>query len=130
MQTESMAAREQNWLFTIRQAAESGVTAKQWCAEHSVAESTFYRWKQRLQSELPAQADTPLTQEAPAQDPVCFARLALPQTPEPATEPQPEFPAPLTAPLRIRSGHLTLELPAQTGEAELAKILRAVRDAW
>ena len=36
MQTKSMVVREQNWLCTIRQVAESGITTKQWCAEHGV----------------------------------------------------------------------------------------------
>ena len=120
MQTESMAVREQNWLYTIRQVAERGITTKQWCAEHGVAESTFYRWKQRLQNTLLAQTAVP-----PIQEPHRFAQLTLPQRLEPTTTPKVE-----STSLLLRSGHLTLELPAQTGEAELAKILRAVRDAW
>ena len=48
MEQNTMAVREQQWLETIQTAKKSGLPVNQWCHENGIAESTFYRWQQRI----------------------------------------------------------------------------------
>ena len=45
MQAEIMSLRSGQWLQVIREQAQSGQTAEQWCRVHHTARSTYYRWK-------------------------------------------------------------------------------------
>ena len=47
-----MAVREQQWLETIQIAKQSGLPVNQWCHENGIAESTFYRWQQKIRQHL------------------------------------------------------------------------------
>ena len=48
MEQNTLAVREQQWLETIQTAKKSGLPVNQWCHENGIAESTFYRWQQRI----------------------------------------------------------------------------------
>ena len=57
MEQNTMAVREQQWLETIQTAKKSGLPVNQWCHENGIAESTFYRWQQRIRQHLPGSAE-------------------------------------------------------------------------
>ena len=66
MEQNAMAVREQQWLETIQTAKKSGLPVNQWCHENGIAESTFYRWQQRIRQHLPGSAE-PTFVELPEQ---------------------------------------------------------------
>ena len=66
MEQNAMAVREQQWLETIQIAKQSGLPVNQWCHENGIAESTFYRWQQRIRQYLPGSAE-PTFVELPEQ---------------------------------------------------------------
>ena len=70
MEHNAMAVRQMNWAQSIRAAAESGMSEKDWCATHGVCRSTFYRWKRALKDKI-------LNETCPGSSPN-FARLQLP----------------------------------------------------
>lgn len=57
MQAEIMSLRSGQWLQVIREQAQSGQTAEQWCRVHHTARSTYYRWKKALREALLAQME-------------------------------------------------------------------------
>lgn len=136
MDERVMSIREQGWLQTIQAAARSGRSTKEWCEQNGIAESTFYRWKQRLreqalaqlwpetaelrQAEGQASAPVPVFAQLSCRDASGTERTAAIQT----------LSSDRTTPLCIRSGALTLELGAELSEEELSKVMRAVRNAW
>lgn len=136
MDQRVMSIREQGWLQTIQAAARSGQSTKEWCEQNGIAESTFYRWKQRLRGRALARLwpETAGVRQAEGQAAAAvpvFAQLSCRDGSEP------EHIADIqtlsghrTAPLRIRSGALTLELGAELSEEDLCKVMRAVRNAW
>jgi len=64
--------RQERWQGILRQQADSGVSVRQFCREHQLAESSFYFWRRELgrrgREEGPAAAFVPVevTPEAPA----------------------------------------------------------------
>ena len=48
MEAIAMTVREQGWQQTIQEAARSGQNIKDRCMQKGIAQSTLYRWKQRL----------------------------------------------------------------------------------
>ena len=136
MEAIAMTVREQGWLQTIQKAARSGQSTKDWCMQNGIAESTFYRWKQRLRERALAQLWPETAGITQARHPAAanvptFARLSYSDTPERVSDIQVQTHdrRPSTF-LRIRSGELTLELGAELCEEDLSKVLRAVRNAW
>lgn len=136
MEAIAMTVREQGWLQTIQEAARSGQSTKDWCMQNGIAQSTFYRWKQRLRERALARlwpetiGITPAKEPALANTPT-FARLNDSDIPERVTDNQAQMDTRrLSTSLCIRSGELTLELGADLCEEDLSKVLRAVRNAW
>lgn len=136
MDERVMSIREQGWLQTIRAAAGSGQSTKEWCEQNGIAQSTFYRWKQRLRKQALAQLwpeATEITQveeQATARVPV-FAQLSCRDCSEiERTAAIQTHISHRATPLCIRSDALTLELGPELSEEELSKVMRAVRNAW
>ena len=136
MEAIAMTVREQGLLRTIQEAARSGQSTKDWCMQNGIAESTFYRWKQRLRERALAQLWPETAGITQARHPAAanvptFAQLSYSDTPERVSDIQVQMHdrRPSTS-LRIRSGALTLELGAELCEEDLSKVLRAVRNAW
>ena len=136
MEAIAMTVREQGWLQTIQKAARSGQSIKDWCKQNGIAESTFYRWKQRLRERALARLWPETAEITQAKNPAAanvpmFARLSYSDTPERVSDIQVQMHdrRPSTS-LRIRNGELTLELGAELCEEDLSKVLRAVRNAW
>ena len=136
MDERVMSIREQGWLQTIQAAARSGQSTKEWCEQNGIAESTFYRWKQRLRGQALAQLlpETARIRQAEGQAtaPVAvFAQLRCRDASgSERTADIQTLSDHRTTPLYIRSGGLTLELGAELSEEDLKKVLRAVRNAW
>ena len=42
--------RMQNWAGIIRERQESGLTVKDYCAQHGIAEKTYYYWLRKLRA--------------------------------------------------------------------------------
>lgn len=136
METIAMTVREQSWLQTIQEAARSGQSIKDWCMQNGIAQSTFYRWKQRLRERALAQLWPETAGITQARDPAeanipTFARLTYSDTPKRVTDIQAQMHTrcPSTV-LHIQNGNLMLELGAELSEEYLSKVLRAVRNAW
>lgn len=136
MDERVMSIREQGWLQTIQAAARSGQSAKNWCEQNGIAESTFYRWKHRLREKAlaslrPEPADIAQAEGTAAANIPVFAQLGCVEASESdaAIRTQAFFQRP-TAILRIRCGDFTLEMGTEVCEEELKKVLRAVRNAW
>lgn len=136
MEAIAMTVREQGWLQTIQEAARSGQSTKDWCMQNGVAQSTFYRWKQRLREHAlarlwPETAGITQTGEPAAANVPAFVRLSDPDTPEHVSDIQAQLNDRRSSTfVRIRRGELTLELGAKLSEEDLSKVLRAVRNAW
>ena len=113
MDGSAMAVREQNWLQTLQQASASGLSNKEWCRQNGVAVSTFYKWKHELRDRLLNQI------ENAAPSGVHFVKV-----------PPLDGAAKNVGEIRIHSGNLFLEMPADLSEEALGKVLWAVRNAW
>jgi hypothetical protein len=51
---QACAARREKWRQIIKSQRVSGQTAAAWCREHQVTQASFFAWKRRLQSAVPA----------------------------------------------------------------------------
>ena len=47
------------WSERVRECRESGQKVSQWCAEHEIAVSTYYKWQKRLYKIARAQQEQP-----------------------------------------------------------------------
>ena len=109
MEQNAMAVREQQWLETIQTAKQSGLPVNQWCHENGIAESTFYRWQQKIRQHLPGSAEPPF--------------IELPEQPKPSIPTQPSH----LITLHMRD--ITVEIPSDISAAQISELIRGIRHA-
>ena len=109
MEQNAMAVREQQWLETIQTAKKSGLPVNQWCHENGIAESTFYRWQQKIRQHLPGSAEPPF--------------IELPEQPKPSIPTQPSH----LITLHMRD--ITVEIPSDISAAQISELIRGIRHA-
>ena len=107
MEQNEMAMREQQWLETIQTAKQSGLPVNQWCHENGIAESTFYRWQQKIRQHLPGSAEPPF--------------IELPEQPKPSIPTQPSH----LITLHMRD--ITVEIPSDISAAQISELIRGIR---
>lgn len=110
-------AKHQSNLQIRRQAVydcrHSGMTVKQWCAEHQIHEGTYYRWQKEVWDRS-TQALIPEIQDSGNE--VQFAQLPLPDSIESNTE----------ADVVLRTAGLTVEIRNSANSNLVEQILRLV----
>ena len=109
MEQNTLAVREQQWLETIQTAKKSGLPVNQWCHENGIAESTFYRWQQRIRQHLPGSAEPTFVE--------------LPEQAKPLTSAQPVHL------LTVHIQDITVELPSGLPAAQISELIRGIRHA-
>ena len=109
MEQNEMAMREQQWLETIQTAKQSGLPVNQWCHENGIAESTFYRWQQKIRQHLPGSAEPPF--------------IELPEQPKPSIPTQPSH----LITLHMRD--ITVDIPSDISAAQISELIRGIRHA-
>ncbi|MGN8807436.1 MULTISPECIES: IS66 family insertion sequence element accessory protein TnpA [unclassified Blautia] len=109
MEQNAMAVREQQWLETIQTAKKSGLPVNQWCHENGIAESTFYRWQQRIRQHLPGSAEPTFVE--------------LPEQAKPLTSAQPVHL------ITVHIQDVTVELPSGLPAAQISELIRGIRHA-
>ena len=109
MEQNAMAVREQQWLETIQAAKQSGLPVNQWCHENGIAESTFYRWQQRIRQHLPGSAEPPF--------------IELPE------QPKLSVPAQHSHLITLHMRDITVELPSDLPAAQISELIRGIRHA-
>lgn len=109
MEQNAMAVREQQWLETIQIAKQSGLPVNQWCHENGIAESTFYRWQQKIRQHLPGSAEPPF--------------IELPEQLKPSVPAQPSH----LVTLHIQD--ITVEFPSDLPAAQISELIRGIRHA-
>lgn len=109
MEQNAMAVREQQWLETIQTAKKSGLPVNQWCHENGIAESTFYRWQQRIRQHLPGSAEPTFVE--------------LPEQAKPLTSAQPVHL------ITVHIQDITVELPSGLPAAQISELIRGIRHA-
>jgi len=91
MEQNTMAVREQQWLET------------------GIAESTFYRWQQRIRQHLPGSAEPTFVE--------------LPEQAKPLTSAQPVHL------ITVHIQDITVELPSGLPAAQISELIRGIRHA-
>ena len=109
MEQNAMAVQEQQWLETIQTAKKSGLPVNQWCHENGIAESTFYRWQQRIRQHLLGSAEPPF--------------IELPKQAKPSVPAQPSY----LITLHMRD--ITVEIPSDISAAQISELIRGIRHA-
>ena len=109
MEQNEMAMREQQWLETIQIAKQSGLPVNQWCHENGIAESTFYRWQQKIRQQLLDSAEPPF--------------IELPKQAKPSVPAQPSH----LVTLHIQD--ITVEFPSGLSAAQISELIRGIRHA-
>lgn len=134
MQAEVIALRGSQWLQLFHEQAQSGQTAEQWCEEHQIARSTYYRWKKALREKFLAQLEA--EQERPGPPAAAggpgepqFAALAIPEMVRKAAPASGSTQASRAPVLRIRIGETEIEVPEGIESRHLEMVLKAVQDA-
>ena len=133
MQEKVMALRGVQWLQIFHEQAQSGQSAKQWCREHHITCSTYYRWKRALREQLLEQMESKqgelgldVITAAPENEPQ-FAALTLPETVR-RTVSLPGSAGACNAPaIRIRVGEVEIEVPDGIKSSHLETVLKAVQ---
>ena len=135
MQAEVMSLRSVQWLQIIREQAQSGQTAEQWCKAHHIARSTYYRWKKALREALLAQIEAEpgggglaVTATGSENEPQ-FAALVIPEAARDKAEVLNPGEADKATVIRIRMGEIEIEAPEGIEAEHLETVLKAVRNA-
>lgn len=82
--------RERTWRRHLRQQSNSGLTIRDYCGEHDLAESSFYFWRREI-----AARDRQVSDGAPSAEPAFV----------PVTIVEPPTPASAAIDIRLVSGH-------------------------
>ena len=109
MEQNAMAVREQQWLETIRAAKKSSLPVNQWCHENGIAESSFYRWQQRIRQHLLGSAEPPF--------------IELPK------QAKPSVPAQRSHLVTLHIQDITVEFPSDLSAAQISELIRGIRHA-
>lgn len=97
----------------VQDCRHSGKTVKQWCAEHQIHETTYYRWQKEVWDRS-TQALIPESQDNGSE--VRFAQLQLPDCIKNGTEPD----------VVLHSAGLTVEIHNSANSNLVDQILRVV----
>ena len=55
------------WAQTVAQCRESGVSVRQWCQEHGVNVSSYYKWQRKVYAAAKAQQERRFVEVTPVQ---------------------------------------------------------------
>ena len=135
MQAEIMSLRSGQWLQVIREQAQSGQTAEQWCRVHRTARSTYYRWKKALREALLAQMETEseggtlaVTTTSPENEPQFATLVVLEAARNKAHATNPGH-ADKAAIIQIRIRETDIEVLERVEAGHLEMVLKAVQNA-
>lgn len=74
------AYNEQNklaqWVQIVSDCRDSGMSVRQWCQEHGINISSYYRWQRKVYAMVQAQQEVQFTEVTPVQA-VCTDRVAV-----------------------------------------------------
>ena len=80
MNSELQVYNEQNklaqWAQTVAQCRDSGLSVRQWCQEHGVNVSSYYKWQRKVYAIAQAQQEGRFVEVTPTQ-PVCSTSVAV-----------------------------------------------------
>ena len=135
MQAEVMSLRGSQWLQLFHEQAQSGQTVAQWCREHHVASSIYYRRKNALREELLEEMETeqrrpnlPATVTDSQSEPQ-FAALAMPEVVREKASARRSTLVQSTPAIRIKIGETEIEVPEGIESKHLEMVLKAVQNA-
>ena len=129
MQAEIMLLRGSQWLQRFHEQGQSGQTVEQWCGEHHVARSTYYRWKKALREELLSQMETEQGQliqpsaVTVSQSEPEFAALVVPEAVQEKASTHRSSLIRSTPVIRIKIGEAEIEVPEGIGNGHLEMVL-------
>ena len=55
------------WAHTVAQCRDSGLSVRQWCQEHGVNVSSYYKWQRKVYAAAKAQQESRFVEVTPAQ---------------------------------------------------------------
>ena len=74
------AYNEQNklaqWVQIVSECRDSGMSVRQWCQEHDINISSYYRWQRKVYAMVQAQQEVQFAEVTPVQA-VCTDRVAV-----------------------------------------------------
>lgn len=74
------AYNEQNklaqWVQIVSECRDSGMSVRQWCQDHSVKISSYYKWQRKVYAMAQAQQEVQFAEVPPVQA-VCTERVAV-----------------------------------------------------
>ena len=80
MNSELQVYNEQNnlaqWAQTVAQCRDSGLSVRQWCQEHGVNVSSYYKWQRKVYAAVQAQQESRFVEVTPVQ-PVAVSSVAV-----------------------------------------------------
>ena len=80
MNSGLQAYNEQNklaqWAQTVAQCRDSGLSVRQWCQEHGVNISSYYKWQRKVYAAAKARQESRFVEVTPAQ-PVAVGGVAV-----------------------------------------------------
>ena len=80
MNSELQVYNEQNklaqWAQTVAQCRDSGMSVRQWCQEHGVNVSSYYKWQRKVYAAAKAHQENSFVEVTPVQ-PVCSDSVAV-----------------------------------------------------
>ena len=80
MNSGLQAYNEQNklaqWVQIVSQCRDSGLSVRQWCQEHGVNVSSYYKWQRKVYSMAQAQQEVRFTEITP-EEPIRTAGIAV-----------------------------------------------------
>ena len=65
-----------HWAQTVAQCRDSGLSVRQWCQEHGVNISSYYKWQRKVYAAAKAQQECRFVEVTPAQ-PVAVSSVAV-----------------------------------------------------
>jgi putative transposase len=123
------SVRRSNWLGIIKQCQErpEGISVKQWLADNSIREKSYYYWLRKFRKEAYEEMQTPLSETQQAE--ITFAELPVPAKMVPDRMVPDEIHRTIQPAAVIRTDGITIEVSNDISEALLVTILREVPHA-
>ena len=108
------AALLQEWSSKIAECRSSGMSVRDWCAEHGIAAKTYYYWEKRFITEATQHLSLPAASQA-----------GMLMRVNPDALPGGDMNA-IGASITIRHGESVITLPAGSSAEEVAELVRAL----
>jgi putative transposase len=123
------SVRRSNWLGIIKQCQErpEGISVKQWLADNSIREKSYYYWLRKFRKEAYEEMQAPLSETQ--QTEITFAELPVPAKMLPDRMMPDEIHEAIQPAAVIRTDGITIEVSNGISEALLATILKEVPHA-